>query len=75
MHVSKITFHLIFQKVKNKELSSELNSQQGTIFKLVAMAIPFLYVIPTQLSLMAFGLSNEMEGRSNDSSSFENTYY
>lgn len=32
-------------------------------FKLVAMVIPFLYVILAQLSLMAFGLSNEMEGK------------
>lgn len=31
MHVSKITFHLIFQKDKNKVLSTELNSQHGKI--------------------------------------------
>lgn len=72
MDVSKITFHLIFQKDKNKVLSSELNSQQGKNFKLVAMAIPFLCVIPTQLSLMACGLSNEMERRTDESSRFEN---
>jgi hypothetical protein len=64
MHVSKIIFLLIFQKGKNKVLSSELNSQQEEKnFKLVAMVIPFLYAIPTQLCLMAFGLSNEMEGK------------
>lgn len=71
MHGSRITFHLIFQKGKNKVLSSELNLSRGKNLELVVMVIPLLYAIPTQLCLMAFGLSNEMEGKIDDFTCFE----